>query len=249
MSIISRPVQWVLRPLGYEVNRLEHRREKTYPHDFDAAEIATIERVRPYTMTSDACVQALVGAVRYIVANHIAGDYVECGVWKGGSTMAAALTMLAHDERQRDLWLYDTFEGMPPPTDHDVTPDNITAEKLLESRAEFLNAPLEGVRNAMASTGYPADKVHFIKGKVEDTIPASIPEKIAILRLDTDWYESTRHELEHLYPRLVRGGVILIDDYGYWRGSREATDEYLAKHKVPLLLSRVDDCCRIGIKC
>jgi len=109
-------------------------------------------------------------------------------------------------------------------------------------------APLERVQQNMASTGYPAELVRYHKGKVEDTLPEAAPDGVALLRLDTDWYESTRHELVHLYPRLASGGVLIIDDYGFWRGSREATDEYLESVGWPVLLTRVDQSGRIGVK-
>ena len=79
-------------------------------------------------------------------------------------------------------------------------------------------------------TGYPPERIHFVRGPVEETLPAGAPDEIALLRLDTDWYESTRHELEHLYPRLAAGGVLLVDDYGHWEGARKAVDEYFADH-------------------
>jgi O-methyltransferase len=104
------------------------------------------------------------------------------------------------------------------------------------------------VRQAVLSTGYDAARLHFVKGKVEDTLPAEAPPQICLLRLDTDWYESTRHELRHLYPRLARGGVLIIDDYGHWQGARQATDEYLAEQRIPLLLNRIDYGARIALK-
>ena len=103
------------------------------------------------------------------------------------------------------------------------------------------------MKESVGSINYPAHKIHFIKGKVEDTIPEQSPEKIALLRLDTDWYESTKHELIHLFPRLAIGGVIIIDDYGHWQGARKAVDEYLAEHQIALMLHRVDVTARIGI--
>jgi O-methyltransferase len=90
--------------------------------------------------------------------------------------------------------------------------------------------------------------VRLVKGKVEDTVPKNAPEKIALLRLDTDWYESTRRELVHLFPRLVPGGVLIIDDYGHWQGARKAVDEYIAGNQVKILLNRVDYTGRIGVK-
>jgi len=104
------------------------------------------------------------------------------------------------------------------------------------------------VRRNMLGTRYPEKKIHLIKGKVEDTVPQHAPEKIALLRLDTDWYESTKHELVHLYPRLVPNGVLIIDDYGHWQGAREAVDEYFAGQKFKPLLNRLDYTGRLVIK-
>jgi elongation factor P hydroxylase len=92
------------------------------------------------------------------------------------------------------------------------------------------------------------DRVHLVQGLVEETLPAQAPESIALLRLDTDWYKSTLHELEHLYPRLVRGGVLLIDDFGYWQGARQATEEYFARHPPAPLLVAVDQTGRVGVR-
>jgi hypothetical protein len=92
------------------------------------------------------------------------------------------------------------------------------------------------------------ERVHFIEAPVEESLPAHAPEQIALLRLDTDWYASTRHELEHLYPRLVPGGVLIIDDYGHWEGARRAADEYFGKIGEHLLLNRLDYAARIAVK-
>jgi hypothetical protein len=93
------------------------------------------------------------------------------------------------------------------------------------------------------------EKVHFVKGKVEATIPGDMPAgPVAILRLDTDWYESTRHELEHLYPSLARNGVLILDDYGYWQWARKAVDEYFALHRIRPLMGRVDSDGRMILK-
>jgi hypothetical protein len=134
---------------------------------------------------------------------------------------------------------------MPPPSERDVRRgDGRAAAELLEAQPRETSkvwavATLEDVQEGFAQVPYPAERVHFVKGRVEDTIPAAAPERIAILRLDTDWYESTRHELEHLYPRLASGGVLLLDDYGYWEGAREAVDEFLATTGERLLLTRM----------
>ena len=217
-----------------------------FPPDFDASDIEIIRAVEPYTMTSTERIHALIHAVRHIVRNRIAGDMVECGVWKGGSVMAMALTLLQLGDRDRSLYLFDTFSGMTQPTDRDVDYEGQQAQVILDDvRCE---ASQQEVEDAVLGTGYDPEKIHFVRGRVEETIPAHAPELIALLRLDTDWYESTQHELLHLFPRLSRGGVIIIDDYGHWRGARQAVDEYVAENQIPLLLHRIDYTGRIGVK-
>jgi hypothetical protein len=90
--------------------------------------------------------------------------------------------------------------------------------------------------------------VLFIKGKVEETIPGTLPKEISLLRLDTDWYESTLHNLVHLYPLLRKGGILILDDYGHWQGARKATDEYFARENIIPFLSRIDYTGRLYVK-
>ncbi|HZZ88745.1 MAG TPA: TylF/MycF/NovP-related O-methyltransferase [Caulobacteraceae bacterium] len=209
-------------------------------------------RAKPFTMTSPERVIALCDAVRYVVSAGVEGAIVECGVWRGGSSMAAALMLAELGETGRDLYLFDTFEGMSEPGEEDRRARDATgAAALLASSGRdakvWAYSPLDEVRANLASTGYPAERVRFVQGKVEDTIPEHAPDRIALLRLDTDWYESTRHELEHLYPRLVPGGVLIIDDYGAWEGARRAVDEFVAAG-AKLLLNRIDETGRIGVR-
>jgi len=215
-----------------------------------------IDRVRPYTMTSDERLQALIDAVRYCVRRDIPGDFAECGVWRGGSVLAMLLTLQEEGVTDRDVHLFDTFEGMTAPTEHDVSsldPPALETWNQAEGKAwkEFFDDSifnLEQVREALTTSGYPAHRLHFVKGPVEDTLPTNAPGRLALLRLDTDWYESTRHELEHLYPRLQPGGVLIIDDYGHWDGARRAVDEYLEEQEERLLLNRIDYTGRIAVK-
>ncbi len=222
------------------------------PPDVDDHARAVLETVAPFTMTSPERILALRDAVRHICRHRIPGDIVECGVWRGGSMMAAALTLLACGERRR-LHLFDTFAGMPPPAaaDRDITgvpaADLLAAEDPLAGDT-WCHSPLADVQANLASTGYPAELIRFVAGRVEETLPEEAPEQIAILRLDTDWYESTRHELEHLYPRLAEGGVLIIDDYGHWAGARRAVDEYLAATGTRLFLTRIDYTGRLAVK-
>ncbi len=223
------------------------------PPRFDARTEETIALVAPYTMTSPQRIAALCDAVEYVARHEIPGAIVECGVWRGGSMMAVADTLRRMGAPTRSLYLFDTFDGMPPPSAVDRRFDGVGADEILaasdrSSSEVWAVSPLEGVQKALAMVDYDQQKIHFVKGRVEDTVPDSAPEEIAILRLDTDWYESTLHELRHLYPRLVVGGVLIIDDYGYWQGARRAVDEYLAEIGAPILLNRVDETGRIAIK-
>ena len=107
---------------------------------------------------------------------------------------------------------------------------------------------LDEVKQNLFSVNYNQDNISFFKGKVEDTLPTDQVEQIAILRLDTDWYESTKHELITLYDKLVPGGILIIDDYGHWSGAKKAVDEFIEERELKLLLNRVDYTCRLAIK-
>ncbi len=212
-----------------------------------------INQTKDFTLTNPERLVSLIRAVDYIESNNIAGSIVECGVWKGGSIMSILKTLKNRDSTNREIYLYDTFEGMSEPTEKDESFRGESANKAFNKKDEFWErikcfSTLEEVESNIKTINYPSKKIKFIKGKVEDTIPGNAPNKIAILRLDTDWYESTLHELEHLYPRLVPGGVLIIDDYGHWKGCKKAVDEYLAKNDISLLLHRIDYTCRISVK-
>lgn len=208
-------------------------------------------------MTSPDRILSLCEAVGYVHENNIPGDFVECGVWKGGSMAAVARTLKTLNVIDRTLWMYDTFEGMSSPTEDDVDFRGQSADRLLtnadKSRATekdsiWCRCELDAVKKTLLDTGYPESQFRFVKGKVEETLHNEAPEQIAILRLDTDWYESTRVELEVLFPRLVPGGVLIIDDYGHWQGCRRAVDEYFAENNIKMFLHRVDYTGRLGIK-
>lgn len=192
--------------------------------------------------------------VKYIVENKIPGDIVECGVWRGGITQLAALTMIHLKDTSRKIYLYDTFEGMPKPEDEDLDWDGNRALDTwrtitLKGEKWGFGGDINSVNQLMLSTKYPKEKIIITKGKVENTIPNVIPKKISLLRLDTDFYKSTLHELNHLFPILVLGGILVIDDYGYYLGSRKATDEYFKKNKIKMLLSRINNLgAREGVK-
>ncbi|MFL5739004.1 MAG: TylF/MycF/NovP-related O-methyltransferase [Flavisolibacter sp.] len=250
--MLRRFIRKQLNKQGFDIIKTNKARQ--WPQDFDELHRSIIQKSEPFTMTSPERMFGLIEAVKYIQNNNIEGDIVECGVWKGGSMLAIAETLTRLNENNRKLFLYDTFEGMPPPSEADVSHMNQKAEDLLktnedkETNTVWAYSTLDTVKQTMMLSGYPEQKIQYVRGKVEETIPEVIPQKIALLRLDTDWYESTRHELIHLFPLLARGGVLIIDDYGYWKGARKAVDEYIASNHIRILLNRMDDTGRIAIK-
>jgi O-methyltransferase len=213
---------------------------RRFPAHMDENAIRVIQRVRPRTMTGKEKLFGLILATRYLAENSVPGDFVECGVWRGGSMQAAALTLIEEGDTRRHLHLFDTYEGMSEPTEKDRRNDGKAASELLAEaetdRKVWAYAGLEDVQTGMAELDYPQDQIHFHQGMVEETIPDQAPETIAMLRLDTDWYESTRHELEHLYHRLSPGGVLILDDYGHWEGARLAAQEFMKEHGSRLVL-------------
>ncbi len=170
--------------------------------------------------------------------------------------MATAVTLMRLGVSDRDLYLFDTFGGMPKPTAEDVDSpyDGYDLHKRWrrsrrrDDSNKWNYVTPESVRARIESTGYPPERIHLVQGLVEETIPEAAPERIALLRLDTDWYESTRHEMEHLYPRLSESGVLIIDDYGHYEGAKRAVDEYLDEEDEALLLQRIDYTGRLAIK-
>lgn len=245
--MIRKVVQKMVLRMGFVVERAAKRYMGM--EEFDPI----YRRCQPYTQTSKGNMFALHEATEYLIRHDIPGAFVECGVWKGGSAMVMALSLMQLGVTDRQLFLYDTYAGMSEPTTKDVRFDGARASwTWVRRRRNGFNAwnfaPLETVRQNVLSTGYPEARIAFVKGLVEDTIPRTVPERIALLRLDTDWYESTYHELQHLFPRLSPGGVLIIDDYGHWQGAREATDQYLTKTGTPLLLHRMDYAARLGVK-
>ena len=212
-------------------------------------------RCAPFTMTSTERLYALYAACNHVVDAGLPGAFVECGVWRGGSAMMMALCLKDRGIIDRDIFLFDTFEGMPVPEGVDRSfagedaRGTFEATRTGDDASDWCYSPLDEVKRNMLSTGYPADRIHLVKGKVEDTLPGGFPgSTIALLRLDTDWYASTRHELIHLYPKLVEGGVLIIDDFGHWEGAKKAVIEYFDEHRPGILLNRLDSTGRIGVK-
>jgi O-methyltransferase len=209
--------------------------------------------VKPYTMTSVERMYHLYTAARYLAQAKVAGDILECGVWRGGSMMLVAKTLLEAGDTGRTLHLFDTYEGHPKPDsklDVDMWGNRAVDEwidlRKTDETSDWARVSIEEVQANMASTGYPGDRVRLVKGMVEKTAAANVPEKLALLRLDTDWYASAKISLEVFWPRLAVGGVLIVDDYGHYKGQRKAVDEFFAAN--PQLLHRIDYSCRAIVK-
>ena len=219
--------------------------------DTDPEFFALYERVKPYTMTSIERLYAMHKAVEHVVRSGVQGAIVECGVWRGGSMMMAALTLAALGNTERELFLFDTFAGHPRPNPERDLKEHYEfwlKRRRTDRSSSWAEVALEEVRSNIASTGYPLERVRLVKGIVQDTIPGAAPDAIALLRLDTDWYDSTAHEMRHLYPRLPPGGVLIVDDYGEMPGQKQAVDEFCERNGVVLLLNRIDASGRIAVK-
>jgi hypothetical protein len=224
-----------------------------WPVDFSDFTKDLCRSVADYTMTSKQRIAVIEASTRYICEHDLVGDFVECGVAGGGSIMAMALTLLDIGAPDRHLWLYDTFAGMPEPTKHDIGRHGTAAigkyHELRKGDASgWINISLETVKQNVARTDYPHDRLHFVQGKVEETLSREAPDKVALLRLDTDWYESTKVEMDVLFKRVAIGGLIIIDDYYRWQGCRKAVDDYVRKNRIQIFWSRIDDHSVIGVK-
>ena len=253
---MRRFIKSLLHRTGYELCPIAPRQSlRDENPDITDPEWEVYARVKSFTMLSLERILTNVRAIDYIVRSQIPGDIVECGVWRGGSSMAMALTLARNCDTCRRIWMYDTYAGMTDATCADVSHSGASAVALLDAarRCEtperslvLAYASLGEVQANMRATGYPLSLIEFVKGPVEQTLTRNAPDQIALLRIDTDWYQSTKHELVHLYPRLSPGGVLIIDDYGHWQGARRAVDEYLTD--MPLFLNRVDYTARLAIK-
>ena len=218
---------------------------RSWPVEASPDDVAVMESALPYTMVSRARLWSAVNAVKYVVSAGICGDVVEAGVWRGGCSFAMASTLHRMGDGNRGIWLYDTFDGMTAPTVRDVEIASgeeaaVILERVNDKSTYWARAQRDQVARLLSESGVASERLHLVRGDVRETLPSAAPEAIAVLRLDTDWYESTRWELETLYDRVSVGGVIIIDDYGHWEGARAAVDEFFSERRITPLLHRID---------
>lgn len=246
-------LRWARRPQPQEGQAL------TVAAALDDDERSLVARCQPYTMAGAERIIATADSVAYVVEREVPGALMECGVWRGGSVVAMILTLQRLGVSDRELYLCDTFSGMTEPSELDTSPFDVPAAQTFKAAAaEGKRAwePVFGdeafnvgqVRSLVESTGYPLERINLVVGPVEETLPAAAPKTLALLRLDTDWYASTKHEMDHLYPRLSPGGVLLIDDYGHWEGARKAVEDHFKERGSRPLLARTDYTGRLAVK-
>tara|TARA_Y100000768_G_C23970145_1_gene680087 strand:+ start:1239 stop:1997 length:759 start_codon:yes stop_codon:yes gene_type:complete len=238
-----------LNKFGYKICKLNKLSVDEVIEEMTSEENQMITKCLKYSMTTKMRMWALTSSINYILNRNIQGDFVECGVWKGGNLILYSL-LNQKKNLNRKIYGYDTFEGMPLPGKYDFKFDGRSAVDLYHQRTKSKNGWCKSTLDEVEENIFkecPDNKINLIKGKVEETllIEKNIPQKISILRLDTDFYESTKIELEVLFPRLETGGVLIIDDYGNYKGARKAVDEYF---KTKPFLIYVDHTCRLLIK-
>jgi hypothetical protein len=245
-----------LKRFGYEIVNIKSR-GRPNPPELSESDLALVAEVleRKLTMGSFLRLVNTLKACRYVVENDIPGDFVECGVWRGGHSILAKKIFQNMGSKKRVL-MFDTFEGMVEPTDEDVATGtgqpamSRYASTLVGGRSDWCHSPLDDVWENCRALDLDMSGVDLIKGDVMETLsnPQNLPDHISVLRLDTDWYQSTRRELEVLYPVLSAKGVLIIDDYGHWDGSRKAVDDYFATVGDAPLFNVVDYTARSAVK-
>ena len=184
-----------------------------------------------------------------LIDNDIQGDFIETGVWRGGAViyMKAILNIL--NIKDRAIWVADSFEGLPS-TDAMKFPKQSRNALFIERFADNLEATLEEVKANFERLGLLDDQIKFLKGWFKDTLPIAPIKKLALLRLDGDYYESTMDSLINLYHKVSPGGVVIVDDYGEftWTYCKEAVDEFRLENKITSPLVNVDGTCVYWLK-
>ena len=254
--MIKQSIKKILSSFSYEIKKIQKTNVITFnsnkTNQFD--EFYNICKNESLNVSKERFL-SLYQAINYIYKNNISGDFVECGIFKGGSAMMISYAMQKFNNKEdKNLWLYDTFEGMANPSYYDKNVDNQNAidelrklKKKANKKDIWAYSPLNYVKENIKKTGINDKNVFFIKGLVENTLHKHKPKKISLIRLDTDFYESTKIELELLFPNLEPGGVLIIDDYGHWKGCKKAVDDYF-ENKKNIFFQQIDYTGIVGVK-
>ena len=237
-----------MKILNYEIRKVNEKKKDII--EVSKYEKKLINKCLQYSMTNFERMWSLIQSFHHVRQESLVGDFVECGVWKGGNIILLK-KLIEKFNLKKNIYGFDTFEGMVEPSFYDVNYNNKSAKKMFDEHKKkdigFAMCSLDDVSSNIKKNT-KTDNIFLIKGKVENTLKnkKKLPKKISILRLDTDFYESTKIELEILFPRLVKGGVLIVDDYGFWKGAKKAVDEYFCDYRQ--FMHYVDHSCRLLIK-
>jgi hypothetical protein len=256
-QIISKTLGNLIRPglaaFGY---RLAETRFDRPPGELSMDELSVINQVHKQILThsSKQRLYATALAVDYVNRAGLKGAFVECGIWKGGNAIVAKKVADSRGDL-REFFLYDTFSGHLPPGSKDVSLEDGSSasekyESIVKASGSWAAVSVQEVKKYFGNLNVSTENVRFIEGDMMSTLrdPKLVPASISVLRLDTDWYEPTKLQLEELWPKLEIGGVLLLDDYGHWAGSKAAVDEYFAANGINVLLTFSDWSGRAAIK-
>ena len=244
-KILKYLINGFLGVFGFKISNLDTGLP-LFPVESTLYEQELINKYLKYSMTNETRMWSLLKSLEYVLNEKIDGDVLECGVWKGGC-IGLMDEYLRVNSSQKKIYAYDTYDGMSIPSKYDIDfKGNQITDLVINNYENIYGYPNKNeVMSNLKILGSKCDKIKFVKGAVEKTLmdKRNIPEKISLMRLDTDFYESTKVELEILYPLLSKGGILIIDDYGHYKGARKAVDEYF-KEKKPLM-HYIDYTCRL----
>ena len=209
---------------------------RTRPYDAELRRQGLDWPLFGYTMTGRVRLDTLERCIEDILERGVPGDIVETGVWRGGSMILARAILKVRGSEDRKIWCADSFEGMPVPTESDA---GKSKDEDFSDR-DYLAVSLDQVKANFARFGLLDDRLVFLKGWFSDTLPKAPIERIALLRLDGDLYESTMDALVPLYDKISVGGYVIVDDYHSWPGCRKAVDEFRAIHDIGAPLVAID---------
>ena len=255
MSNIKIRILQLLNKLNF---KLEHRnswykKNENYLAEIEDDDLNFIKEIDRFSMCKPPEHWAIIQSINHIKNNNIDGDLVECGVWEGGNIILFGY-LLRKFNLDKKIYAYDTYSGMVEPSIHDATfkDSNLKNSKnIYKNKDGWVKCDLKKVKMNISKfiDNHEEDYI-FIEGDVRETLnnQNNLPDKISLLRLDTDCYESTSKELEVLFPRLQKNGVLIIDDYGHWKGQKKAVDEYFNLKEDFHWLHRIDYKSRLLIK-
>jgi hypothetical protein len=256
--MIKSLIQQGFNAFGYQVLKVDDKRLRPVllPLEFTSAEKDLINHIvkNNLSMVSLPRLIATANSVKYAIINDIEGDFVECGVWRGGNSILAAGLISIYGS-DKAVYLFDTFKGMTPPTEDDFKIKSGKSAKIKHTELQRDNynawcyADLQDVMHNFEHLGL-SKNIYYIQGDVRETlsVPDNLPKKISVLRLDTDWFDSSYAELKTLYPLLSGGGVLMLDDYGKWSGAKKAADTYFDEINEKSCFYFIDEAGRFHIK-